>query len=139
MRLPNELRPAEKDDASTGLGQIFASTAIDARNSASATGLTDEPHIDPGDWHQVWNVWRSLHDDEYNISTVPLVLLRNADMLSITTHRWTTTRTPRSGCWAGTTERVRRPTGTASNCSGSTASWRSTTVRCGTRDDGRRV
>jgi peptidoglycan hydrolase-like protein with peptidoglycan-binding domain len=79
-------QPVEKDDASTGLGQIFASTAIDARNFASDTGLTDEPHIDPGDWHQLWNVWHSLHDDdEYNVSTVPLVLLRNADRLGITT------------------------------------------------------
>jgi hypothetical protein len=71
-------------DCSTGFGQIYASTAIDARNWASSAGLTKEAHIDGDDWHQKWKVWKSLHDDgEYNIASAALVLLRNAQRLGI--------------------------------------------------------
>ena len=67
------------EDASTGIAQIFAATAIRARNWAVAQGLIPGGQLDAGDWHVVWSVWQSLHDDGmYNIGTVPLVLFEGA-------------------------------------------------------------
>ncbi|GAA3798424.1 DUF1906 domain-containing protein [Sphaerisporangium flaviroseum] len=68
-----------KEDASTGLGQIFARTAIAAHNHGIVSGLIDERPLDPDDWHVTQAVWRRLREDpDHNISTVPLVLINGA-------------------------------------------------------------
>lgn len=69
----------ERDDASTGPGQIFARSAIAARNHAIATGRLHEDPLDDGDWRVMRSVWRRLREDpDHNVSTVPLVLLWGA-------------------------------------------------------------
>ncbi|MCW2877285.1 MAG: hypothetical protein JWQ95_1385 [Sphaerisporangium sp.] len=69
-----------KDDTSTGVGQIHARAAIAARNHAAGAGVIASEPLDPDDWQVIRSVWRRLREDpEYNISTVPLVLLTCAD------------------------------------------------------------
>jgi RHS repeat-associated protein len=60
----------QREDSSTGLGQIFASTAIDALNwQAKYT------KYDKSNWKTVWDIWSKLHyDNEYNVYMVGLVL-----------------------------------------------------------------
>jgi hypothetical protein len=73
-----------RDDSSTGISQIFAKTAIRARNWAIDHHLIYEHRLDGRDWHIVWRVWKRLHDDgSYNISTVPLVLLEGASEVGV--------------------------------------------------------
>jgi len=73
-----------RTDCSTGISQIFASTAISARNWASDAGLTSDSQLNASDWHTVWNVWQDLHNDGfYNIGTVPLVLFWGASEVGI--------------------------------------------------------
>ncbi|MEV4571598.1 glycoside hydrolase domain-containing protein [Nonomuraea sp. NPDC049419] len=63
-----------KNDSSTGLGQIFADTAIKSRNYCVSVGIISDSALDPADWHDVWRVWKQLKDDdEYSVSTIPLV------------------------------------------------------------------
>ncbi len=66
-----------KTDSSTGIGQIFASTAIQALNHADDRGfisLTSKYNQD--DWRDVWSVWKNLHDSRlYNINCCVLVIL----------------------------------------------------------------
>jgi peptidoglycan hydrolase-like protein with peptidoglycan-binding domain len=72
------------EDSSTGIAQIFAGTAIRARNWASGQGLIAGDPLDSGDWHVVYDVWNSLHDDgNYNISTVPYVLFEGAAQIGV--------------------------------------------------------
>ena len=57
-------------DSSTGLGQIFADTAIRAINWQAGRAV-----YDGGDWHDVSAVWTRLReDDAYNIEMAALVL-----------------------------------------------------------------
>ncbi|GAA2540533.1 DUF1906 domain-containing protein [Streptomyces levis] len=68
-----------KNDASTGLGQIFAATAIRGRNHCIRTGLIGGTIMDAANENDLWNVWQRLHNDhEYNISTMPTVLIEGA-------------------------------------------------------------
>ncbi|MFF8280984.1 glycoside hydrolase domain-containing protein [Streptomyces lateritius] len=68
-----------KDDASTGLAQIFARTAITARNHCIREGLIGGTLMDTAVPNDVWNVWQQLHGDHvYNVSTVPAVLVQGA-------------------------------------------------------------
>lgn len=74
----NGSRPiTERTDSSTGLGQIFASTAISALNNADERGFINlETAYNPDDWEDVWSVWSSLHsNNEYNIQCCALVIL----------------------------------------------------------------
>lgn len=66
-----------KTDSSTGLGQIFASTAIKALNHAEDRGFINlTSQYDQGDWQDVWYVWKNLHDNNtYNIYCCALVIL----------------------------------------------------------------
>ncbi|MFY1574180.1 glycoside hydrolase domain-containing protein [Verrucosispora sp. WMMD703] len=65
----------ERPDSSTGVSQIFAASAIRARNWAKGRGLVPGAAQDASDWHVMWDTWRSLNEnDNYNISTVPLIL-----------------------------------------------------------------
>lgn len=73
-----------REDASTGISQIFAATAIRARNWAVGQGLINGSTLDPGDWHVMERVWNSLHDDgNYNIGTVPLVLFQGGTEVGV--------------------------------------------------------
>lgn len=61
-------------DSSTGAGQIFAATAIAARNHAVSQGLLNDTVRDPASEADLWPIWDKLNSDtEYNMSTVPLV------------------------------------------------------------------
>lgn len=74
-----------REDASTGIAQIFAATAIRARNWAVNRGLISGSPLDGDDWKVVEQVWTSLHDDgNYNISTVPLVLFEGGAQVGVT-------------------------------------------------------
>lgn len=67
----------ERTDSSTGLGQIFASTAIKALNNADDRGFISLPyHYNNSVWQDVWYIWHNLHDDNsYNIKCCSLVIL----------------------------------------------------------------
>ena len=61
-------------DSSTGPGQIFAATAIEARNYAVGQGLLNDTIRDPGSEADLWPIWDKLASDpEYNMGTVPIV------------------------------------------------------------------
>ena len=66
-----------KTDSSTGIGQICASTAINALNHADDRGLINlSTQYNGSDWHDVWNVWKNLHNSiSYNINCCALVIL----------------------------------------------------------------
>ncbi|MDX3243148.1 glycoside hydrolase domain-containing protein [Streptomyces sp. ME18-1-4] len=69
-----------KNDSSTGLAQIFAATAIRGRNFCIRAGLIGGTIMDPANENDLWNVWQQLHNDhDYNISTLPAVLIWGAD------------------------------------------------------------
>lgn len=64
-------------DSSTGLGQIFAGTAILAINWQAEQALYDSE-----DWHDIQAVWNRLRsDDIYNIHMVALVLSHKRSIL----------------------------------------------------------
>ena len=68
-----------KRDGSTGVGQIFAVTAIEARNYAIQQGIITGEMKDPRQDADVWEIWQRLHDDRYfNINTAALVLIHMA-------------------------------------------------------------
>ncbi len=68
-----------KDDSSTGLAQIFARTAIRARNHCIRQGIIGGTIMDAENEDQRMSVWHKLNEDNnYNISTVPLVLIEGA-------------------------------------------------------------
>lgn len=52
-----------KRDASTGPGQIFAATAINARSQAVRDGVLGGATRDPADGADVWAVWQQLNED----------------------------------------------------------------------------
>jgi hypothetical protein len=63
-----------KRDSSTGLGQIFGTTAISSRNYCIQQDIVDGSIVDPDNDDQLYAVWKKLNqDNQYNISTVPLV------------------------------------------------------------------
>ncbi|MGI3781666.1 MAG: glycoside hydrolase domain-containing protein, partial [Janthinobacterium lividum] len=69
------------DDCSTGLAQIFARTAILSNNYCTQQGIVAGTVLDPENTDDVWMIWQVLHDqDDKNVETVPLVLLRNAGL-----------------------------------------------------------
>ncbi|MFF4273413.1 glycoside hydrolase domain-containing protein [Streptomyces sp. NPDC001536] len=73
-----------KNDSSTGLAQIFAATAIRGRNHCILAGLIGGSLMGPADENDLWNVWQRLHNDhEYNISTVPTVLIQGANEIHV--------------------------------------------------------
>ncbi|MBT3151503.1 DUF1906 domain-containing protein [Streptomyces sp. CHD11] len=75
-----------KRDSSTGLGQIFAVTAIDARNHLIDQGRLDASRLDPDDDRDVWDVWQKLNgdnysDNTYNIRHVAYALMHAGSMM----------------------------------------------------------
>lgn len=78
-----------KNDSSTGLCQIFASTAIKANNWAIEKGLITGTEYDLGNLDDIWTVWQKLHNDnEYNIKMATLVLLWGAEQENIYTNSY---------------------------------------------------
>lgn len=69
--------PEIKTDSSTGLAQIFASTAIQALNHADDRGLySPEKQYNSEDWRDVEEVWNKLNTDpDFNIMCCALVIL----------------------------------------------------------------
>ncbi|HHW37103.1 MAG TPA: DUF1906 domain-containing protein [Bacillales bacterium] len=68
-----------KKDGSTGLGQIFARTAINAINFAVGARIIQSETYDSANWKDMMYVWENLHNDNiYNIKTCALVLIHAA-------------------------------------------------------------
>lgn len=71
------------DDSSTGLGQIFAKTAIEAINWYNEQNDIDD-RIDISDRNEYYDVWDKLRtDDAYNIDISALIHLKSADEMGI--------------------------------------------------------
>ncbi|NED19321.1 DUF1906 domain-containing protein [Streptomyces sp. SID9913] len=75
-----------KRDCSTGLGQIFAATAINARNHLIRAGRLDAAELDPDDDDDLWPVWHKLYgegytDNAYNIRHVAYALMHAGSMM----------------------------------------------------------
>ncbi len=74
---------SSKDDSSTGLAQIFARTAINARNFAVQQGIINGPLLDTGDPADVWSVWQKLQEGTYTVNTVGYVHIWDADDITV--------------------------------------------------------
>lgn len=61
------------DDSSTGVGQIFAATAIDAYNLEYGTNYNKL------DWKDKELFWNKLQDDQYNVEMAAMVLKLKAN------------------------------------------------------------
>ncbi|MCP9945047.1 DUF1906 domain-containing protein [Streptomyces somaliensis] len=73
-----------KNDCSTGLGQIFAKTAIIARNHCIRQGIITGVLKDETKDADLWEIWQKLHkDDAFNIGTAAHVLIQGANDVSI--------------------------------------------------------
>ncbi|WP_084011613.1 glycoside hydrolase domain-containing protein [Paenibacillus kribbensis] len=73
-----------KEDASTGLGQIFAATAIDSINFAVGIGIVTDRVYDIDNWKDMDYIWDKLHtDNNFNVSTCALVLIRAANKVGL--------------------------------------------------------
>lgn len=71
-------------DSSTGIGQIFASTAIAANNWGLNQGILSGKRYDVDNKHDRKEMWDKLNkDDAYNINMVGLVLSHKASQLGI--------------------------------------------------------
>lgn len=67
-------------DSSTGIGQIFGKTAVLAWNHAVRKGYAEGSIRDVTDDEDKYNIWADCrHDDQFSMSTVPLIHLWNAD------------------------------------------------------------
>ncbi|MDT7843365.1 glycoside hydrolase domain-containing protein [Streptomyces justiciae] len=77
-----------KDDSSTGVAQIFGRTGIKARNHCIRAGVISGPIQDTEDWRARRAVWDQLrNDDDYNVSTVPLIHIWSAAVTGVTADR----------------------------------------------------
>jgi peptidoglycan hydrolase-like protein with peptidoglycan-binding domain len=75
-----------RNDCSTGLAQIFAKTAINARNLGITQGVISGTIMDITKEADLWAVWQQLNsgdDQTFNISTIPLVHNWGANALGI--------------------------------------------------------
>lgn len=71
--------PVLKDDSSTGACQIFARTAISARNWAKSKRLLLDRTYDASKWQDIWVVWQKLAEDEaFSITTALYVMMHEA-------------------------------------------------------------
>lgn len=75
--------PIGTNDCSTGLAQIFAATAIKARNHAIQKGIISGTVLDPAAGAGLWPVWQKLQDPSYNISTVAYVHIWGAAQIGV--------------------------------------------------------
>lgn len=68
-----------KEDCSTGFSQIFAKTAINARNWARENGLISDREYNYENWKDRKEVWENLKNNvNYNLETCALTLLYGA-------------------------------------------------------------
>lgn len=75
---PSRLIPW-KEDCSTGFSQIFANTAINARNWAREQGLISDREYNFENWKDRKEIWEKLKNDvNFNLETCALVLLWGA-------------------------------------------------------------
>lgn len=66
-------------DCSTGLGQLFAATTIQARNHCIGQGIISGTLLDPTNEAHLWDIWYQLYSNNtYNAGAVPLVLIEGA-------------------------------------------------------------
>lgn len=71
------------DDSSTGYGQIFARTAIDANNFAIENGISSGRLYDTDVRSDMKEIWFLLHDDSvFNINMCAKVLIRASDQVN---------------------------------------------------------
>ncbi|MGE1033141.1 glycoside hydrolase domain-containing protein, partial [Bacillus sp. GKis3/1] len=76
--------PVMKEDSSTGLGQIFAATAIDSINYAVTIKLISEKIYKTSNWKDMKYIWFNLKDnEEFNLKTCALVLVRAANQVDL--------------------------------------------------------
>jgi len=80
VEAPKQPFPASQD-SSTGLGQIFAKTAINAHNAAIDRGDIEGQKLNWDDWRERKEIWYKLRDDDENIFYAGLVLKRKAEIL----------------------------------------------------------
>lgn len=79
------------DDSSTGCCQIFAKTAINARNYAIGLRLLEGEKYDISNWKHMDEVWTNLHNSiDYSIEASAMVLLHAANMMGLSefTHQY---------------------------------------------------
>ncbi|MFE6623660.1 glycoside hydrolase domain-containing protein [Streptomyces sp. NPDC057740] len=75
------VKDGDRDDSSTGWGQIFAWVAIEARNYCMDQGIINGSRLTDADKTSVWN---RLHDDpSYNISTAAYLTIYNAHQIGV--------------------------------------------------------
>jgi peptidoglycan hydrolase-like protein with peptidoglycan-binding domain len=67
-----------KNDSSTGIGQIFAKTAIEGTNHLITLGRVQAPRRNPAADADLWATWQELQDDRSNIEAVAHTLIYNA-------------------------------------------------------------
>lgn len=79
--------PPTRDDCSTGFAQIFASTAIKARNFARSRGLISDREYSEENWKDIWEIWQKLNSDvSFNLECCALTLLWGADDIGISSN-----------------------------------------------------
>ncbi|MFF3027445.1 glycoside hydrolase domain-containing protein [Microbacterium sp. NPDC057944] len=64
LELTGNAPPGLPDDSSTGPCQMFARTGIRANNWGVAKGLVSTRAYDATKWQDVWDMWRTIHNDE---------------------------------------------------------------------------
>ncbi|MDA5140562.1 DUF1906 domain-containing protein [Streptomyces sp. AD681] len=75
------VKDGDRDDSSTGWGQIFAATAIKARNYCIDQGIINGSRLTDAD---MASVWTRLHEDPiYNITTAAYVTLWDAAEIGV--------------------------------------------------------
>jgi peptidoglycan hydrolase-like protein with peptidoglycan-binding domain len=77
----DEVAEGDRDDSSTGWGQIFGWVAIDARNYCIDQGIINGDRLTDSD---KMSVWKRLRDEPtYNISTAAYLTLYNAHQIGV--------------------------------------------------------
>ena len=72
--------PPTANDCSTGFAQIFAATAIKARNFAREKGLITDREYNEENWKDMWEIWQKLNSDiSFNLECCALTLLWGAN------------------------------------------------------------
>ncbi|MCX2924462.1 hypothetical protein [Streptomyces sp. NEAU-W12] len=78
------VKAGQMDDCGTGWGQIFAETALKARNYRIGEGIINGEPLDYDSTTDLRDVWDQFHhDEEYNVRTVAYVLLWNSEPLGV--------------------------------------------------------
>ncbi len=83
-----------KTDSSTGLGQIFAATAIDSNNYAIQSKIKTGKIYDSNNWNDMYDMWCLLKsNNQYNIDMITVVLIRAANQKALSTNYFAYTET----------------------------------------------